>query len=182
MTDPTGTDGPGSSGGNPSGRSSSGGGSGHDWQGELRGQSERATVTGDADLARLVQLANAYGLEQQLVLTLPGQVLSGTLVSGRAYFDGLATAVQGDDPDDTLRGALAAGYRARSADFEGWGAAGALHELDPDGPDDDRLASLPTVAYLHLRDVAVAGVPGGRLPLWRGRLDDVVGWSVDSFQ
>jgi hypothetical protein len=171
MTD--GTDGPGSSTTNTEG--------GHDWQGELRGQSERGSaVTGDADLGRLVQLANAYGLEQELVLTLPGQVLSGTLVSGRTYFDGLAAAVQGDDADDTLRGALATGYRARSKDFEGWGAAGALHELDPDGPADDRLASLPTVAYLHLRDVAVAGVAGGRLPLWRGRLADVVGWSVGS--
>ena len=154
---------------------------GHDWQGELRGQSERSAVTGDADLGRLVQLANAYGLEQELVLTLPGQVLSGTLVSGRVYFDGLAAAVQGDDPDDTMRGALAAGYRTRSADFEGWGAAGALHELDPDGADDDGLARLPRVAYLHLRDVAVAGVPGGRLALWRGRLAEVVGWSVGSF-
>jgi hypothetical protein len=97
------------------------------------------------------------------------------------YFDGLAAAVQGDDPDDTMRGALAAGYRTRSADFEGWGAAGALHELDPDGADDDGLARLPRVAYLHLRDVAVAGVPGGRLALWRGRLAEVVGWSVGSF-
>lgn len=151
---------------------------GRELMGELAEQSEHTPYGGDPDLVRLVQLANAFGLEQQLVLTLAGQVLSGTLVSGRTYYAGLAAEVQGDDADDTMRGALAAGYRQRGEEFADWGAAGALGDLDPDGPEDDRLASLPSVAYLHLRDVAVAGVAGGRLPLWRGRIADVVGWTV----
>ena len=58
------------------------------------------------------------------------------------------------------------------------GAAGTLGALDPAGPDDDRLASLPAVISLHPRDVAVTGVSDGRLPLRRGRLADVVGWTV----
>jgi hypothetical protein len=152
--------------------------SGPDRQAELAEQAERTPYGGDPDLVRLVQMANAFGIEQQMVLTLPGQVLTGMLVSGRVYFDGLAAAVQGDDADDTMSGALAAGFRKRGEDFADWGAAGTLGALDPAGPDDDRLASLPAVAYLHLRDVAVAGVAGGRLPLWRGRLADVVGWTV----
>lgn len=152
--------------------------SGHDERAELAEQAEHTPYAGDPDLVRLVQMANAFGIEQPLVLTLAGQVLSGTLVSGRTYFAALAAEVQGDDADDTMRGALAAGYRRRGEDFSHWGAAATLGDLDPAGPDDDRLASLPTVAYLHLRDVAVAGVAGGRLPLWRGRLADVVGWTV----
>ena len=152
--------------------------SGHDRHAELAEQAERTPYGGDPDLVRLVQMANAFGIEHQMVLTLPGQVLTGTLVSGQVYFNGLAASVQGNDGEDTMRGALAAGFRQRGEDFADWGAAGTLGALDPAGPDDDQLAALPAVAYLHLRDVAVAGVAGGRLPLWRGRLTDVVGWTV----
>jgi len=157
-----------------------GGEAGRDWRSELGEQAELAPPGGDPDLVRLVQMTNAFGLDLEVVLTLPGQVLTGTLISGRTYFEGLATTVQGEHADDTMRGALAASYRKRSEDFEDWGAAGTLGELDPEGPDDDRLASLPKVAYLHLRYVEVAAPGSGRrLGLWRGRLSDVVGWSVD---
>ena len=155
------------------------GGGDRDRLGELAAQSELPHPGGDPDLVSLVQLANAYGLEQPVVLTLAGQVLSGTLVGGRYYFERLASAVQGDDADDTMRGALAAGYRRRGEEFADWGAGSTLGDLDPEGPDDDALAAMPRVAYLHLRDVGVVGSPAsGRQPLWRGRLADVVGWSV----
>ncbi len=150
-----------------------------DWQDDLVRQQESARAAGDPDLARLVQLANAYGVEQPLVLSLAGQTLTGTVVSGRTYFDRLADAVQGDDPEDTMRGSLAAGYRRRGEDFAAWGAAAGLGGLDPEGPDDDRLPELPAVAYVHLRDVQVVTSPSSpRIPLWRGRLSEVVGWSV----
>lgn len=147
---------------------------------DLRAQAEHATAGGDPDLVGLVQVANAYGLETEVVLTVSGQVLAGTLVSGRTYFAGLADAVQGDDPADTVRGALAARYRRRAEEFEGWGEGSTLGDLDPDGPEDDRLSALPRVAYLHLRDARL--VSGHRLPLWRGRLADVVGWTAGSLQ
>ena len=147
-------------------------------------QSEMPNPSGDPDLVSLVQLANAYGLEQPVVLTLAGQVLSGVLVGGRHYFEELAAAVQGDEPDDTMRAALAAAYHKRGEDFAGWGAGSGLGSLDPEGPEDDDLAAMPRVAYLHLRDVEVLTSPssGRRLPLWRGRLADVVGWSVGGFE
>ncbi|MEP7089514.1 MAG: hypothetical protein ABI776_05335 [Nocardioidaceae bacterium] len=139
---------------------------------------------GDPDLAALVQLANAFGLEQELVLTLPGQVLAGTLVGGRSHFAELADAVQGQDPDETMRGALAASLRKRSADFDAWGAGSKLGALDPDGPDGADLAPMPPVDFLHLRNVAVVTWPasGQRLATWRGRLSDVVGWTVGGFE
>ena len=68
-----------------------------------------------------MQVANAYGLETEVVLTVSGQVLAGPLVSGRTYFAGLADAVQGDDPDDTVRGALAAGYQPSRRGVRGLG-------------------------------------------------------------
>jgi hypothetical protein len=147
---------------------------------DLRAQAEHAATGGDPDLVGLVQVANAYGLETEVVLTVSGQVLAGTLVSGRTYFAGLADAVQGDDPDDTVRGALAARYRRRAEEFEGWGEGSTLGDLDPEGPEDDRLSALPQVAYLHLRDARL--VSGHRLPRWRGRLADVVGWTAGSLQ
>lgn len=155
-----------------------------DWHSAAAEQSEQAHPGGDPDLVSLVQMANAFGLEQGVVLTLPGQVLSGTLVGGKTYFDELATAVQGADPDETLRGALAAGYRRRGQDFEGWGAGSKLGDLDPGGPEGKDLAPLPQVAYLHLRDVSVVTWPssGQRLPQWRGRVGDVVGWTVGTFE
>jgi hypothetical protein len=86
-------------------------------------------------------MANAFGVEQEVVLTLQGQVLTGMLVSGRSYFDGIAAAVQGEHGEDTMQGVLAASYRKRGEGFCDWGAAATLGELDPDGPGDDRLAA-----------------------------------------
>ena len=159
-------------------------GSDEGWKAVLARQSESAHPGGDPDLVSLVRLVNAFGVEQPVVLTLPGQVLAGTLVSGRTYFAGLADAVQGDEPDDTMRGALATSYRARGQDFEGWGATAGLGDLDPEGPDDDQLAALPDIAYVHLREAEVVLSPPSarRLPLWRGRLAEVVGWTVGAFE
>lgn len=135
---------------------------------------------GDPDLVSLVQLANAFGLEQSVVLTLPGQVVAGTLVGGKSFFEELARSVQGEDPDETMRGALAAKYRRRGKDFEEWGVGSSLGDLDPDGPEGKDLAPLPGTDYLHLRDASVVTWPasGQRLPLWRGRVADIVGWTV----
>ena len=145
-------------------------------RGELAGN-------GDPDLVSLVQMANAFGLEQSVVLTLQGQVVAGTLVGGRSHFEGLAKLVQGDDPDETLRGALAARYRKRGADFEGWGAGSKLGDLDPEGAE-HQTSLLPGTDYLHLRDVSVVTGPGAdrTLSQWRGRVCDIVGWTVGELE
>ncbi len=145
--------------------------------------SEEQTRGDDPDLVGLVQLADAYGLEYHLVLTLPGQVVEGTLVGGRAFATEMADLVQGEDPDETLRGVLAARFRKRADQLADWGAASKLGDLDPEGEGDaDDLPAMPAVEFVHLRDAMVSSVPGKRLSLWRGRLSDVVGWTIGGFE
>jgi hypothetical protein len=138
----------------------------------------------DPDLVTVVQLADAYGIEQPIVLTLAGLVLEGTLTSGRAYFAGLAESVQADDPDGTLRADLAQSFRRRAEDFDQFGTGSALGRIDRDGPEDTDLPPMPPVAFLHLRDVCVVTSPvsGQRLDRWRGRISQVVGWTVGAFE
>ncbi len=142
----------------------------------------------DPDLVGLVQLADAYGLESRLVLTLAGQVVDGTLVAERTWAAEVAAVIQAGDPDDTLRGAMAATFRQRAEDLQGWGAGSKLGDLDPESPDGpqvekgEEMPSLPDVTYVHLRYARVSSVPGERLPLWRGRLADVTGWTAGGFE
>jgi hypothetical protein len=145
---------------------------------------DSAATGGDPDLVALVQMADAFGLEQHVVLTLAGQVVSGTLTGARAYFDELATTVQGDDPEETWRGSLGARFRQKSADLADWGAGSKLGDLDPDGPDAEDLPPMPAAEYLHLRNAEVVVWPrsGQRLPLWRGRVSDVAGWTLGDFE
>ncbi len=133
----------------------------------------------DPDLVSFVQLANAFGLEQPLVLTLSGLVVEGTLIGAHTHFHELASVVQGEDPEGTLRSDLAARFRQRETEYADWGAGSKLGDLDPEGPQGEDLASMPELAHLHLRDARVVTPPSDRvLPLWRGRIADVVGWTV----
>ena len=136
----------------------------------------------DPDLASIVQVTDAFGLEYGVVLTLAGQLVSGTLISAHAHAEEVAGLVQGEDPDETFRGALAGRFRARAAELRDFGAGSTLGTLDPGGPETADLEPMPQVAYIHLRDVTVLAGSGRptRLGLWRGRLADVVGWSLGS--
>lgn len=137
----------------------------------------------DPDLVGLVQLADAYGLEYPLVLTLSGQVLDGTLIGGRAFATDVADVVQGEDPDETLRGALAQKFRQRADDLSDFGATSRLGDLDPEGADHEDLPPMPDVQFVHLRHVTVSTASADRrLPLWRGRLDQVAGWTLGGFE
>ena len=138
-------------------------------------ESDERTQGNDPDLVGLVQLADAYGLEYDLVLTLAGQV-----VSARTFSSEMADVVQGEDPEGTLRSSMADRFRHRAKRLEEFGAASKLGELDPEGPEGDDLPTLPDVEFVHLRDASVSGL-AGRLSLWRGRLDAVTGWTLGGF-
>ena len=138
------------------------------------------TAANDPDLASIVQITDAFGLEYDVVLTLAGLVVSGTLIGARAHAAQVADLVQGEDPDETFRGALAGRFRQRAEDLRDGGAGSKLGALDPEGPEGEDLEPMPSVAYVHLRDVTVLPGSGGatHLDLWRGRLADVAGWSL----
>jgi hypothetical protein len=132
----------------------------------------------DPDLVSLVQLADGYGLEYDIVLTLAGQTVQGTLISARAFAKDMADTAQGQDPDNTLRAGIAARFRKHADELAGFGATSKLGELDPEGPDSDDLPAMPDVTYIHLRDATASSLSGRTLPLWRGRISDVVGWTL----
>jgi hypothetical protein len=141
-------------------------------------QSNDNLPAADSDLVGLVQLADGFGLEYDVVLTLAGQVVEGTLIGAGAFATAVADTAQGQDPDETLRGALAARFRKRAEELEGFGAASKLGDLDPEGPTSEDLPAMPDVTYIHLRDATASSHSGHTLPLWRGRLADVVGWTL----
>jgi hypothetical protein len=141
-------------------------------------ESKDGTTRQDPDLVSLVQLADGYGLEYDLVLTLGGQTVEGTLISARAFAKDVADCAQGQDPDNTLRAGIAARFRKHADELAGFGATSKLGELDPEGPDSDDLPAMPDVTYIHLRGATVSSLAGRTLPLWRGRICDVVGWTL----
>ena len=104
--------------------------------------------------------------------------MEGVLIGARAFATEVADVAQGKDPEETLRGALATKFRKRAEDLEEWGAASKLGELDPEGPEGEDLPSMPDVEYIHLRDATASSLSGRTLPLWRGRLGDVAGWTL----
>lgn len=139
--------------------------------------------THDQDLAGIVQLADAYGLEYDLLLTLPGQVVRGTLIGARAYATAVADVVQGADPEGTLRAALADRLRRRATELGAFGATSSLGDVEP-GTEDTAHTDLPTmpeVQFVHLRDATASSLPDVPLPLWRGRLCEVTGWTLGGF-
>jgi hypothetical protein len=141
-------------------------------------ESKDDTPGPDPDLVGLVQLADGYGLEYDIVLTLAGQVVEGTLISARQFASNVADVAQGQDPDGTLRGALAARFRKHADELEDFGATSKLGDLDPEGPESQDLRSMPDVRHIHLRDATASSLAGRTLPLWRGRLVDIVGWTL----
>jgi hypothetical protein len=138
----------------------------------------------DPDLRSLVQLADAFGLEQELVLVLPGLVVTGTLISAKAHFDELGEVLQGEDPEGTLRASLAERFRKRGERLAEWGAGSKLGDLDPGEPEAEDLPPMPDPDYVHLRNAEVVSWPrsGQALPLWRGRMRVVLGWTVGGFR
>lgn len=147
---------------------------------ESDGANVRDRLGPDSVLGFLVHLANASGLEMGVILTLAGQAISGTIVSGERYFRELADALQGQAPSDlpdstdspdATRVAIARWLRNES---EGYKEA---YAADDDG------GELPELTFVHLRDasLSIPGAPLQAVGLWRGRLDEVSGWTLGNF-
>ena len=119
-------------------------------------------------LQELVGLANTSGLEMGLTLNVGGSVVSGTLISGRKYFETFAqqfaSAWPGDEETkENIRKSLA------------------THAKIYDSPETE---DLPPPQYVHLTNAKVHS-PTGSLPtnsgvLWRGKVNAVSGFSLGS--
>ncbi len=130
----------------------------------------RALLAGpDGLLYDLNALINRPGMENvhfEITLAVQGVVVTGALISGRAFVDGLAAQLE------------AAGAEASSAFV--------LHHLDDQYPVPDD-GPYRYTAMVHLRDARYAD-PSGFMPsppgpglFWRGRIGEISGWSFGSF-
>jgi len=143
----------------------------------------------DQALAYFVETANKEGLSEGgplLTVTTDGLVVTGQLIGPAAYFELLASLAE------------AANIRFPHAAerFAAWGkqahqamqtrlrlrdeAIARLPEHEPLSPE-----QLEEFApdYIHLRDVSVlVGGQATQLPVWRGRLSELTGWTVGAPQ
>lgn len=115
-------------------------------------------------LVELVRRANRGDFSIGLTLCVGGVVVSGTLVSGREYFEGFAEAVAAAARDPAVA------ERAR----EFFRRPAALYAAEPEGPDAAGEDGPP--AYIHLKDARFS--PEGPGVHWRGRLAAVDGFAL----
>ncbi|OZD38794.1 MULTISPECIES: hypothetical protein [Nocardiaceae] len=134
-------------------------------------QVEEVNSNPDWALVSLVRVVDrVQGFEMGVTLHVSGTVVSGLLISGATYFSLLAKKV--------AQGAAAAeDKRARKALADLFIDIGGTYSDVAD-------AGEPSISYLHLRGASVFA-PGASyaLPetLWRGRLSQVSGWSLGSY-
>jgi hypothetical protein len=115
-------------------------------------------------LQQLVCLTNGAGLEMGITLVLGGSVVSGTLISGKKYFDSFASNFSSMLPNgskkEEMRQLLA--------------SHGNLY--------DDEGEHLQLPQYIHLSNARVYSPNGGNIPtngmLWRGKINAVSGFNL----
>ncbi len=126
-------------------------------------------------LAWIIGHAESFGLDQGITLTVGGRLITGRVVSPKAYFDLARAAVQdgsfGGEGGEQMKSILADSY-------------GQWAELFPD-------VGAPIgsgkFAYIHLKEAKVWNGNGTYLPtngggLWRGKLSAVDGFFLGELQ
>jgi len=132
---------------------------------------EPSGVEIDPELAWLVSLVDGdETLAYDITLTLGGQSVEGQLVSGARFFGGLAERyrelpVPEATPEDheSATTVIARSFEESVADYRA------------NNDDDDYVEP----AFIHLADATVRhGRDAVTVPLWRGRLTSIVGWTL----
>jgi hypothetical protein len=127
-------------------------------------------------LAELVRRANDGGVRVGVTLCVGGAIVSGALIGGRDYFEGIAEQAAAASRDPAMAERARSFFRSPAAMYRaGWGEGG---ELNPEGD---------PIAYIHLADARFFTVTGQQLPgshgvLWRGRLAAVDGFVLGAFE
>jgi len=121
----------------------------------------------DHTLRLIVDLVNSSDLEMGITLTGGGFLISGTLISGKSFFDGLADEMATSFEDESPKKAIH-DYFARFGEIYATIAEGREHQLP---------------IYIHLKDArhfhnSGKPMPGNRGVYWRGRISQVVGFCM----
>lgn len=121
-------------------------------------------------LQNLVRFANEWGLEMSITLQVGGMLVSGTLISGKRYFDEFATLFASGFKNDNQE--LGESFHKLISSYK------QIYEVTPEESENS-----PPPAYIHLRNTLFFQ-PGqqvfptsGQL-LWRGRIAEVGGFHL----
>jgi hypothetical protein len=134
----------------------------------------------DFFLQAIVGLANSSGIEIGITLCVGGAVVSGQLISGKAFFKEIA--------NEMLQASGPAGFESvKQSLSEFIGNIGrsiyeSTENVEESGQEVDR-SMKPPPGYIHLRDAKFfhnsgQPMPGNRGIRWRGRLSAVDGFSL----
>lgn len=126
-------------------------------------------------LQELVGIVNATGVGFGITLSVGGMLISGILVDGEKYLEGLAAGFEGVDSGGSTLGASLGSIPRRYKEL--------YRRSDPDDPsvEPGEAINEPPV-YIHIQDAQVyapggaAATPTGKGTWWRGRLSRVDGF------
>ncbi|KAF0812887.1 hypothetical protein IGB42_02731 [Andreprevotia sp. IGB-42] len=132
-----------------------------------------ASQNGDWFLQTIVRMVNTTALRVPVTLTLGGGLVSGDLISGKEYFaaigDMFATAPAADG--NQIGAQLASHFAGHGETVYG-----------PTENNTDQ-AGMTRHAFIHLKNARfvdnAGAIPDAGL-LWRGRIDEVIGFSLGS--
>ena len=129
-------------------------------------------------LQSLVDIVTPGNISFGITLSLGGTLVTGTLVSGKQYFEGFAeqfaAAWPGDDPD-AVRAALSKFARIYESSEEG--------RAEAKESDSESSVEPPRPGYIHLKNARIMRqgnvmVPSDRLAWWRSRISAVDGFTL----
>jgi len=121
-------------------------------------------------LQSLVDMANRHNIEMGITLVLGGSTVSGTLVSGKRYFEEFSKEFSNAWPDNESKELIREHFANYAKIY--------------DSPENDKDERPPLPQYIHLKNSKIHS-PSGSLPanmgvLWRGRISAVSGFSLGS--
>ncbi|MFA4083456.1 hypothetical protein ONA92_17305 [Mycobacteroides salmoniphilum] len=137
----------------------------------------------DSQLQRMSQWANQMEEGIGITLVVPGGALSGTVVSAREFYTGVAAALRGtiDEKGDEAQSKLADAFAEFFFDQPAKAAAEQVDKDDQAFKDGGLIEPIYMMArYIHLKD-ALHSVPGQSdfpLDYTRVLLSQVVAWSI----
>ncbi|MDV8128973.1 hypothetical protein R4P71_30935 [Rhodococcus sp. IEGM 1304] len=127
----------------------------------------------DPALGVLVGVINALrDSEIGITLHASGLIVSGTLISGRRYFELLIENLEKSQGVGAF-GQLFAPFR----DLYG------EDTLSGESTEEEKESALKSDGFIHLRDAQTFSPTGHALPgrLWRARLTEITGWSIGTY-
>ncbi|MBA3898296.1 MAG: hypothetical protein H0X36_14440 [Sphingomonadaceae bacterium] len=140
----------------------------------LSGQADFSSNQRDWFLADLVRLVNDTESRFPVTLSVPGGIISGTLVGGKEYFKAIADQF----------GQFGGANKSRVATLKEWiSLYGKVYDEEDEAPEKD-ITSIPQFIHLVNARFYAPGqrpIPTDTTIVWRGNLDTVSGFSIGAF-